>query len=90
MKNPDRGYIVLSCFAGHGMLYEGKQVLLTNEYDSKKGFYKRINVEEGIRALIIDKDNKAKWKYDSIANVPSEWLDRHTDVAWDKNPLEDL
>jgi len=46
--------------------------------------------KEGIRALIIDKDNKAKWKYDSISNVPSEWLDRHTDVAWDKNPLEDL
>ena len=46
--------------------------------------------KEGIRALIIDKDNKAKWKYDSISNTPSAWLERHTDLAWDTNPLEDL
>ena len=26
--------------------------------------------------MIIDKDNKAKWKYDSISkSVPSEWID---------------
>ena len=46
--------------------------------------------QKKFKVLVIDKDNKAKWKYDSISNVPSEWLDRHTDVAWDKNPLEDL
>ena len=46
--------------------------------------------KEGIRALIIDKDNEAKWKYDSISNIPSVWLERHTDLAWDTNPLEDL
>ena len=41
-RNPDQGYIILSCFAGHGMLYEGKQVLLTNEFNPKKGFYNVI------------------------------------------------
>ena len=39
---------------------------------------------------IIDKDNEAKWKYYSILNTPSAWLERHTDLAWDTNPLEDL
>ena len=72
----------------------------SSHLDLKKVFQFELNMaiqitrmgdfKEGIRALIIDKDNKAKWKYDSISNVPSEWLDRHTDVAWDKNPLEDL
>ena len=47
-QDPERGYIVLSCFAGHGMLKEGKQVVLTNEFE--KGFYKVLNVEADIRA----------------------------------------
>jgi len=46
--------------------------------------------KEGIRALIIDKDNKPKWKYDSIKNVQQAWIDKHTDLAWEINPLEDL
>ena len=46
--------------------------------------------KEGIRALIIDKDNKPKWKYDSIKNVQQTWIDKHTDLAWEINPLEDL
>ena len=46
--------------------------------------------KEGIRALLIDKDNKPKWKYDAITDVPPEWIKMHTDPAWQKNPLEDL
>ena len=46
--------------------------------------------KEGIRALIIDKDNTPRWKYNSIAEVPIEWIDKHTGLAWGKNPLEDL
>ena len=51
---------------------------------------RRGDFKEGIRALIIDKDNKPNWKYDSIKNVKQSWLDKHTDLAWEKNPLEDL
>ena len=47
----------MSCFAGHGMLYEGKQVLLTNEFDPKKGFYKKINVEACVRDLTASHPN---------------------------------
>ena len=39
-ENPETGHIILSCFAGHGMLKNGKQILLTNEFDSNRGFYK--------------------------------------------------
>ena len=46
--------------------------------------------KEGIRALIIDKDNKPKWKYGSISKVSKEWIDKHTELAWRQNPLEDL
>lgn len=40
MDNPEIGHIILSCFAGHGMIKDGKQIVLTNEFD--KGFYKSI------------------------------------------------
>ena len=46
--------------------------------------------KEGIRALIIDKDNSPKWRYDSIESVPIDWIKKHTDPAWQQNPLEDL
>lgn len=46
--------------------------------------------KEGIRALIIDKDNKPKWKFGSISKVSKEWIDKHTELAWRQNPLEDL
>ena len=46
--------------------------------------------KEGIRALIIDKDNNPNWKYDSVKSVPPEWIKKHTDPAWQQNPLEDI
>ena len=45
---------------------------------------------EGVRAIIIDKDNNPRWKYDSVKSVPPEWIKKHTDPAWEQNPLEDI
>lgn len=32
---------------------------------------------EGVRALLVDKDNKPRWQPDSLEKVTAEWLDGH-------------
>ena len=48
---PEETVLALSCFASHGMIFSGRQVILVNEFDSAKGFYKIFGVEENIRLL---------------------------------------
>ena len=50
-KFPQETVLALSCFAGHGMIKDSRQVILVNEFDSSKGFYKIFGVEEIIRLL---------------------------------------
>ena len=50
-SQPEEIILALSCFASHGMIFSGRQVILVNEFDSKKGFYKIFGVEENIRML---------------------------------------
>lgn len=45
---------------------------------------------EGVRALLIDKDNKPAWRYASVGQVPDEWLQAHFTMPWELNPLADL
>ncbi|MEE9254993.1 MAG: enoyl-CoA hydratase/isomerase family protein, partial [Pseudomonadales bacterium] len=45
---------------------------------------------EGIRALIIDKDNRARWRFDSVEDVDWSWVLAHFEPPWDENPLADL
>ena len=45
---------------------------------------------EGVRALLIDKDNQPQWQFGSIDSVPSDWLQEHFTPPWDVNPLADL
>lgn len=45
---------------------------------------------EGVRALLIDKDNKARWRYESIGGVPSAYVDAHFESQWSAHPLADL
>ena len=42
-------YLVIFLFAGHGMIKEGAQVLLYNEFDENTGYYKMFKAEETIR-----------------------------------------
>ena len=52
---------------------------------TRKGDFK-----EGVRALIVDKDNNPKWKFNSIEKVSQDWINQHTEPAWETNPLENL
>lgn len=48
--------------------------------------------QEGVRALLIDKDNSPKWTYPSVADVPAEIIDKFFTSPWDaaSHPLNTL
>lgn len=45
---------------------------------------------EGVRALIIDKDNKPAWRHGSLDNLPEAYVREHFEPPWPANPLADL
>lgn len=47
---------------------------------------------EGVRALLIDKDNRPAWKYTSVSDVPEHWVAEHFTAPWppEQDPLKDL
>lgn len=48
--------------------------------------------QEGVRALLIDKDGKPNWRFKSVAEVPNDVIERFFAPRWDENdhPLRDL
>ena len=46
---PPENYLVIILFAGHGILKDGMQALLYNEYDQAAGFYKIMKAESKLR-----------------------------------------
>ncbi len=46
---------------------------------------------EGVRALLIDKDNEPQWRYPKRNEVPRNWVIEHFEEMWPGgNPLQDL
>ena len=46
---------------------------------------------EGVRALLVDKDNAPRWTPATLAEVSREWIDGHFVVPADTvHPLADL
>lgn len=45
---------------------------------------------EGVRALLIEKDNTPRWQFDDLASLPTAYIDSHFVEPWPQNPLSDL
>ena len=48
-NNPHETILALFCFASHGMIQDGRQVILVNEHNKLKGFYKLFGAEQNMR-----------------------------------------
>ncbi|WP_462158374.1 enoyl-CoA hydratase/isomerase family protein [Pseudoalteromonas sp. GB56] len=46
--------------------------------------------QEGVRALLIDKDMTPKWQYPKLDSVPQEVIEQFFAPQWEENPLETL
>jgi enoyl-CoA hydratase/carnithine racemase len=51
---------------------------------------RRSDFAEGIRALIIDKDNAPRWQHGSPQDLPADYVAGHFVSPWPQNPLHDL
>jgi enoyl-CoA hydratase/carnithine racemase len=45
---------------------------------------------EGVRALIIDKDNRPAWCYSALADLPDDYVLGHFEPPWPSHPLAAL
>lgn len=45
---------------------------------------------EGVRALLVDKDNCPAWTYPTLGEVDQSFVDSLFESQWEKNPLEHL
>ena len=48
-ENPLETILTLICYATHGMILDGRQIVLVNEFSKDKGFYKTFGAEENMR-----------------------------------------
>jgi hypothetical protein len=47
------------------------------EYRLSQAFLARHDFHEGIRAMVIDKDNAPRWDPPDLASVTPEWVEAH-------------
>lgn len=61
------------------------------EYTLSLNCCRHPEFSEGVRARLIDKDQKPHWHWQDVANVPDAVIDAHFDKAWEgRHPLADL
>ena len=45
---------------------------------------------EGVRALLVDKDNNPQWTYTALEDIPQSHVDAHFTAPWPVNPLGEI
>lgn len=60
------------------------------EHDIASHCARNPDFREGVRALIIDKDNAPKWRYAELDKTPREYVLSHFETPFESHPLEDL
>jgi hypothetical protein len=45
---------------------------------------------EGVRALLIEKDNAPRWQFGDVESLPRAYVLSHFEEPWARNPLVDL
>jgi hypothetical protein len=65
---------------------------LRRDLDLTRSVFARGDVMEGVRARIIDKDNRPDWRFAQIEDVPAEYVAQMFDSPWpaEAHPLADL
>ena len=51
---------------------------------------RHADFSEGVRALLIDKDNAPQWQPASLDEVSAAYLNEYFTAPWDSHPLRDL
>lgn len=51
---------------------------------------RNADFREGVRALIIDKDNAPAWRYPELDQMPGDYVLSHFETPFDSHPLGDL
>jgi enoyl-CoA hydratase/carnithine racemase len=65
---------------------------LRRDLDLTRSTFERGDVSEGIRARIIDKDNRPNWRFARIEDVPADYVAQMFESPWPPadHPLRDL
>ncbi len=78
-----------------------RQIRKARGLSTKEAFELELNIAlhctrkgeftEGVRALLIDKDNEPKWRYPKRHEVPDSWVAEHFEPFWQGgNPLANI
>ena len=80
----------------HHQITQGKHLTLKEVFQQELSIAiqctRHSDFAEGVRALLIDKDNLPKWQFNGINDVTDEWLNEHLSSPWPEaqHPLKDL
>lgn len=71
-------------------LHRGKHLALDDvfrmELNLAMNCCTRGDFQEGVRALLIDKDQQPRWKFNGVDAVPKEWVEAHFTFNWTAGP----